>query len=541
MTKVFILLALNLTIQHSMAQCDVGSYIVTGPETIFGSCKITGDLRLLDGATLNVDLSGPTADTFVVQGNIFLEGNSVLWIHATPGSTTDQFIVSNSYSGERSITTKDSSSLRLEHVEFRTQEGDLSNAASIYMNCEIEDCSTFYINKSWLDSKKAWMLCNVKNKATIVADDPRDVPTEIYLQDSVQMVLHHSNPTVWLKFEDIRDTLHLPTDQTQAFNWKIGRGFGGLNTPWYLEVDSAQPSIGVQMFPSAQLTINGMGTPGIKEATIALYFANGTDTLENLSVGLQNKTISNGMLGSLTLNNVNLVPVAWQLYALMNENLYVRNSIVNEIGVIGASQVTVDSTLLQLAVLAAVGIGGSTMTINDSEIWSQAITADNNSDIILNNCNVTGSAFSTVDTLSHITVNGGCFIENPEGCDGSNMIDWVTGQPFCNPFIPKGPPQLLTPSTIILNGVDGNCLTDVTTTGNIERLIVFPNPTTDLVSVDLSSPNEKYAIEIYSTHGQQLLKTSKVRVIDISNFPLGIYILIVKQDNKIWTSKIIKQ
>jgi hypothetical protein len=543
MKKLLVLFTLMMTVQLGIfAQCNVGSYTVIGNQTITGSCTITGDLTLPNGTTLNVDLSSVSADTFVVQGNILLEGNSVLWIHASPGSTTDQFIVSNSYSGERQIITKDSSTLQLECIEFRTQEGDLSNAASIYMSCEIQDRSIFHINESWLNSEKAWLLCNLQNKATLIADDPIDVPTEIYLKDSVQMVLHGSNPTVWLKFENINDTLNLPTDQTQPFSWQIGKGFGGLNTEWYLEVNSGKPTIGVEVFPSAQLTVNGAGTPGIREAVISLFFANGTDTLENLNVGLQNTMIANGLNGSLALNNVNLVPVAWQVYALMNENLHIKNSIINEIGaIIGPSQVTVDSSLIQLAVLAAVGAGGSSMTINDSEIWSQAITVDNNSDIVLNNCNVHGSTFSTVDMQSHITVNGGCFFQNPAGCTNSIMINWATGQPYCNPFIPQGFPQILTPATITLNGVNNNCITEIDETLNGRDITVFPNPSKNLVQVDLPNHGRTFSIEVYSSLGQLLLQTADNTVIDISNFVSGIYIFLLRQGNNTWTTKIVKE
>ena len=71
------------------------------------------------------------------------------------------------------------------------------------------------------------------------------------------------------------------------------------------------------IFPSTQLTINGAGFPNTGELKVALMFANGTDTLQNLYVGLQNTTVDNGANGFVTLSNVNLGPVAWQIYALI--------------------------------------------------------------------------------------------------------------------------------------------------------------------------------------------------------------------------------
>ena len=151
MKNLLALFILTLTMQQTiLAQCGVGSYTISGNAMITGSCTITGDLTLLNGSTLNVDLTGAGADTFVVRGNILLQGNAVLWVHSASGSTNDQFIVSNTSNNQHTITTKDSSHLVLEYIEFRTQEGDLTGAASIYMNYLAQDNSIFYVNKSWL-------------------------------------------------------------------------------------------------------------------------------------------------------------------------------------------------------------------------------------------------------------------------------------------------------------------------------------------------------------------------------------------------------
>jgi hypothetical protein len=286
------------------------------------------------------------------------------------------------------------------------------------------------------------------------------VPTETYLQDSAQVTLHgpSTKAGLWLNLASITGTLNLPPSQADPFMWKIGRGIGGLHTQWSLEVDTAQAGLGVQIFPSTKVTINGTGLPATGELKVALNFSNNTDIISNLKVGLQNTTVANGPNGWVKLNNVNLGPIAWQLYALANENLNIKNSIVNEVGIAGPSQVVIDSCLLQLAVLDAIGIGGSNMTINNSEIWNQSITAANNSTITLNNCSVTGGAFSTTDALSQINVNGGCFFQNPAGCMEDSMVNITTGQPNCNPFTTAGFPKNLSPATVTFSGVNDNCL-----------------------------------------------------------------------------------
>lgn len=544
MKKILSLFILILTIQQGItAQCNSGNYTVTGNAMITGSCTITGDLTIPNGATLNVDLTGAGADTFVVRGNILVEGNGVLWVHSAPGSTNDQFIVSNIVNQHRTITTRDSSKIELENIEFRTQEGNLAGQSSRFMDYYAEDNSIFRVDKCWLEGETAWLLFYLTDKATLLGYEPVGIPTEIYVADSSQVSLEGPGTEVgvWLYFESITGTLNLPADQTQPFSWTVGRGVGGMNSGWFLNIDSARVGVGVQIFPTANVTINGTGAPATGELKVALVYANSTDTLKDLEVGLQNTTVPVGPTGSVTLNNVNLGPIAWQVYAMMNENLFIKNCVINEIGIGGPSTITVDSSLLQLAALMAIGGGGCTMTINNSEIWNQTISAGNNSSIVLNNCMVTGSLFSTMDSQSDVTVNGGCFFENTAGCTWNTMVDIATGQPNCNPFIPAGFPQNQSPATVTFNGVSNNCLTGINETEKNGELAMFPNPTNDLINVQLLYPDQNYSIEVYSVYGQLLLQTSSKTVIDLSDFTNGVYVFRVKQENKTRTGKVIKQ
>ena len=545
MKKLLLHFLLALVCRGSLlAQCGSGSYTVTSNLTITGSCKITGDLTLLNGATLNVDLTGAAPDTFVVQGNILLQGNAVLWVHAAPGSSGDQFIVSNTYNNQRTITTKDSSRVQLEFIEFRTQEGNLANGASIYMNYNASGKSILYVNTSWLDNQKAWMLFNMKNKSTLMGYAPKHLPTEIYMQDTVQVALHGTATDVglWLNFESITDTLNLPADQTQPYSWKIGRGSGGLSTPWYLELDTVNPGLGAEIFPSSKMTVNGTGLPATGELKTAMMFSNGTDTLKNLNAGLQNGTVTDGLNGSVKFNNVNLGPIAWQLYALVNENLVVTKCVVNEIGIAGPSQVVVDSSVLQLAVLAAVGVGGSKMTIKNSEIWNQAITASNSGTIVLTNCNVTGSAFSTTDPLSLIIVNGGCFFQNPAGCTPATMVNITTGHPYCNPFIPAGFPKILTPTAVTLNNVNTTCATYLETqSAQGISFLAYPNPFSDELRLETSPPLENANLTLYNSMGQAVnyIKNSSGSHVTLlrDKLPSGYYFICLSQGGKVIATK----
>jgi hypothetical protein len=198
----------------------------------------------------------------------------------------------------------------------------------------------------------------------------------------------------------------------------------------------------------------------------------------------------------------------------------------------GPSTVVVDNSILQLAVLAAQGIGGSTMTINNSEIWNQAITAGNNSSIVINNCKVTGSAFSTTDALSHITVNGGCFFQNPAGCTQATMINIATGQPYCNPFIPPGFPQNLSPSAVTFNDVSTNCITGIDESSFENAFRVYPNPAKETLNISFSNnKNSERPIQIFNSMGMlfQENSVSPSTQIIITDLPSGLYFIRLKE------------
>lgn len=75
----------------------------------------------------------------------------------------------------------------------------------------------------------------------------------------------------------------------------------------------------------------------------------------------------------------------------------------------------------------------------------------------------------------------------------------------------------------------------------IKNITVYPNPSGNLVTVNLPFVNKNYCIEVYSFTGQLVAKTTDTTTIDISGFTEGIYTIKVHQDNKSWISKIVKR
>lgn len=173
------------------------------------------------------------------------------------------------------------------------------------------------------------------------------------------------------------------------------------------------------------------------ELKISYFVVGESETLQGFKAGLQNRRVSD----RLTLNNVQLGPIAWQVYAGDDAVLTMKDSTINEIGIFGRNaNVKVEDSILQLAWLAAFG-PASTLDILNSEIWNQDIEAANSSKVTISNSNIYGSFFHARDAGSTIAISGGAFHENPSGCTQSTMVDISTGQPKCNPFRPPGLPQ----------------------------------------------------------------------------------------------------
>lgn len=73
-----------------------------------------------------------------------------------------------------------------------------------------------------------------------------------------------------------------------------------------------------------------------------------------------------------------------------------------------------------------------------------------------------------------------------------------------------------------------------------EKIKVYPNPANNIFNIDLGNSTEHFTVSICSLLGQELFKASNKTEINISNYLNGIYFLIIKQKEKIYTTKIIK-
>ncbi len=94
---------------------------------------------------------------------------------------------------------------------------------------------------------------------------------------------------------------------------------------------------------------------------------------------------------------------------------------------------------------------------------------------------------------------------------------------------------------LILEGDDG---TNVDAEAQ-DDILIFPTPTTNDINITFNEEVNSASIEIQNIVGKTILKTSvqnkKLQNIDISNFENGIYIINVKTNNSVYSSRIVKQ
>ena len=76
---------------------------------------------------------------------------------------------------------------------------------------------------------------------------------------------------------------------------------------------------------------------------------------------------------------------------------------------------------------------------------------------------------------------------------------------------------------------------------NNKSVLFFPNPASTVVQVKAPKPYLPYSIEVYSEQGKEVLRTTDKIHIDLSHFPPGIYLFVLKQENNIYKTKLLKQ
>jgi hypothetical protein len=425
---------------------------VSGRVTVDADCTVGGDLTVTGSAVLHFDYTGRRGGRLIVGGNVIVRDDAMLWIQGRPGQRA-VLAIDNEFNGQRSMTSTDNATIKLDNVEFRTQKSADRGKGSVSMNYHARGRSSFEVTGSALVEGEAWLLANLHDSAKLTIADTQHVPTEIYVHDSSSAKISGTGTRtgVWLDAGGAKGTLKLP-DVKAPFSWQIGAGTG-LDVRWSLQVDDAQPGMGIEVKPASALTITGRGAqaPATGELKISYFVIGSRETLDGLEAGLQNRKISD----RLTLKDVQLGPIAWQIYAGDNADLTIKNSTINEIGIFGRNaKVRIERSVLQLAVLAALA-PGSSLDIRDSDVWNQTIEVANTGKVSITDSKIHGTLFHARDSDSNISIEGGSFEENPARCTQATMVNIATGQPKCNPFRPPGLPRSAGAGKVECAGTEG--------------------------------------------------------------------------------------
>lgn len=374
---------------------------------------------------MDVDFSASGQQYLVVKGNVILRDSSIVNFHGTPGMNEDAFVIANTFSSEYSISLENDSLLSLSDGMFKTQA---ASGGSVSMECKASDRARMIVKSYMLDTSNSWLLGFFNDEASLRVLDSKSIPTEIYLYDScdVELAGERTETGVWLSYFESGTYSAVLPDQTGAtYSWDISAG-------WHLKIIDAKIGLAAQCKPGANLTVYGTGAPETGEFKIG-YFA-GNEDLTGLKTGLQNGIV---VPGRLTLNQVQLGPIAWQIYVENNTLATISDSTINEIGIGGDGHVEVDGCVLQLAVLAAMH-PASTLTILNSDIWNQLIDAENGAHISIVNSSIHGSLFRAGSPNSAISVTSGAFFDNPPINPAVPMVDIQSGYPNYNPFRTPG-------------------------------------------------------------------------------------------------------
>ncbi len=428
-----------------------GDLIITESKTIATSETIAS-LTVKGNAILTIDYTSTPENSFVVKGNVLLQDNAQLIIRGNKPLMNDGFVIANEFSSQYTLKTMGNSIIKLENIGLRTQTGTVSEKGNIYMSYDALDNSSMIIDGAKLDNESSWLLGNFRNKSKLAITNSVYIPTEIYLNDSCSVSINGADTKtgLWMALTSGAHTVQLPDVSTNSWSWTAGKNLG-VGVDWSLSVVNSHPGLGVQLFPNASASITGNNVaPG--EVAISYFVSNNNETLNDLKVGLQNGII---VPNRLTLNNVRLGPIAWQIYSLTSASLTINNSTINEIGIVGDGKVTVNNSLLQLAVVACYG-QNSLLTVNNSDVWNQSIETNSNGKITLTNCNIYGSQFITRSAQSTIAINGGSFRDNPPIDRTKTFVDIISGYPNYNPFCAPGPPKKSGTGVITCVGV-ANC------------------------------------------------------------------------------------
>jgi hypothetical protein len=408
----------------------------SGAINLTSNCKVGGNITLSGTASLTM-----TAAVLTVNGNIVLNDQAQLAI--TNGGLTIPQIYYNQYS----VSLNNSANISLNNSTLVTT-GILNTYYSMtleaYNNSVVDfESSTL----SWQGG--SWLLGNFHDQSQLIVDSSSDVPTEIYPFDSSQISV--SNSTFAALYVDFISgssaTINVPQyDANGNFNFVFGKS-PGFN--YSINMTASQTRLGLESHPGSSMILNGGGAGSTTDipVQISYYVENNTAPvsikgLHDLS-DMTRQFTDQGR--NISLNHVNLNPIAWSVYVSQSNGfpVTISNSKINELGVLTNGLVNISNSTLQLAQLGAFG-SGSQLNITGTQIWSQAIVAQNGGQVSINYGGIHGNAISAAGNGSSISMSNVLEYRNGSAsmsCAQNPATGYApnnNGVPLCNPQNPLG-------------------------------------------------------------------------------------------------------
>lgn len=408
----------------------------SGAINLTADCKVGGNITLSGTASLTM-----TGAVLTVNGNIVLNDQAQLAI--TNGGLT----IAQTHYNQYSIALNNSSKVNFNNATIVTT-GISKTYYSMTLNAH--NTSVVNIKSSTLSWKGgSWLLGNFHDQSQLIVDSSSSVPSEIYPFDSSQISVSNSTfPTLYVNFNSGSSaTINVPQhDAKGKFNFVFGKR-PGFN--YSINMTASMTRLGLESHPGSSMILNGGGTGSTTDVPVQIsyYVENNTAPVSIKGLDdcsdLTRQFTDQGR--NISLNHVNLNPIAWSVYVSHSNGfpVTISNSKINELGVLSNGLVNLSNSTLQLAQLGAFG-KGSQLNITGTQIWSQGIVAQNGGHVSINYSGIHGNAISAAGTGSSISMsnateyrNGSASIscaQNP----ATGYTPNINGVPLCNPQNPLG-------------------------------------------------------------------------------------------------------
>jgi len=412
--------------------------------TLKGNCNIAGDVNLSGSAALTM-----TRGILSIEGNVTLAGDAKLEV-------TDGVLgfPQTNYS-QYSVTLNANSSLTFKNSQWVTNATQQNNFS---MLLAANDSSVVNFDGSGLDtSSGSWLLGSFANQSRLNVLGSVNLPTEIYPSGAARISItqESSVSAVWLDFPPgSSGTVNVPALDAQGnFDFKFGPGRG---IAYSVIISSSSTRLGLNSHPNSTMIVNGHGQQGTNDASVVFgyYVENsaGPVSINGLTVDGDITEQFTDQGRNLLLNHVNLGPFSWQVYVSESHNfpVSITNSKINELGVLNNGVAYLSNSVLQLAVTEAAGTGAS-LNIDNTQIWSQSILAEDSAQLRITNSQLHGNFISASGPGTSIVLDNVGESRNgvpPQSCA---PVDGVPpnqdGVPLCNPFNPLYQCSQVTPPT----------------------------------------------------------------------------------------------